>query len=102
MRTNKVRRRPGRPAVPMESRGLRPYDPRWGTPKRWEIIHALHRHRKLLDSGELTHCDLAAKIGTSISYLSIVKNSPWGQCNLRVLEMWEEPRAANSNEETTE
>ncbi len=79
VRTYKRPRRPGRPAVPMDGRGHRPYDPRWGTPKRWAIIFALHRYRQELDSGELTHCDLAEYLGTSISYLSITKNSVWGQ-----------------------
>ena len=74
--------RPGRPAVPMEGRGHRPYDPCWGTPKRRMIVRALYRHRKALDSGAMTHCDLARMIGTSISYLSITKNSLWGQREL--------------------
>ena len=88
--------RPGRPAVPMEGRGHRPYDPRWGTSKRWRIIFALHDHRDELDSGELRHCDLATMIDVSISYLSTTKNSVWGQWMLRKFASMEGAQDAES------
>ncbi len=81
--------RPGRPAGPTEDRGLRPYDPLWSTPKRRRIIQAVHEHRGELERGDLNLCDLARMIGTSLSYLSIVKNSPWGQRQLRMLALVE-------------
>ena len=81
--------RPGRPDGPTEDRGLRPYDPRWSTPKRRRIIQAVHEHRRELERGDLNLCDLARMIGTSGSYLSIVKNSPWGQRQLRMLALVE-------------
>ena len=76
---------PGRPAGPTEGRGERPYDPRRWTSKRQRIIQAVHYHRDALERGDLRLCDLAEMIPTSISYLSIVKNSPWGQGQLRAL-----------------
>ena len=82
MRTH---RRPGRPAGPTEGRGERPYDPRRSTPRRLEIIFAVHAYRAPLERGDLLLCDLAAMLGTSLSYLSVVKNSPWGQQGLRAL-----------------
>ena len=81
--------RPGRPAGPTEGRGLRPYDPRWSTPKRRRIIQAVHEYRRELERGDLNLCDLARMIGTSLSYLSIVKNSPWGQRQLLMLALEE-------------
>ncbi len=78
-------RRPGRPAGPTQGRGHRPYDPRRSTHKRLAIIRAIHENQEALDEGSLTLCDLAAEIGTSISYISIVKNSAWGQEQLRAL-----------------
>ena len=88
-RTNRHPRRPGRPAGPTEDRGERPYDPRRWTARRQEIISVVHRNRRALERGDLTLCDLAAVISTSPSYLSIVKNSPWGQRQLHVLAMAE-------------
>ena len=78
-------RRPGRPAGPAEDRGQRPYDPRRWTARRQEIISAIHRNREALERGHLMLCELAVMLGTSPSYLSIVKNSPWGQRRLRAL-----------------
>ena len=78
-------KRPGRPAEPMEGRGERPYDPRRWTPKRQKIILGIYRNRAALEQGDLLLCDLARELGTSLSYLSIVKNSPWGQERLRML-----------------
>jgi len=92
IRTIRLPRRTGRPAGPTEGRGQRPYDPRRSTPKRQRIILALHRNRDALERGDLTLCDLAYKLGTSISYLSIVKNSPWGQRQLSLLAKHEEQR----------
>ena len=79
------KQRPGRPAVRKMGLSQRPYDPRTGTPKRRAIIQAIHRHREALDRGVLTHSDLAAEIGCSLSYMSITKNSHWGQQYLRFL-----------------
>ena len=87
-------RRPGRPAIPKEDRGLRPYDPRWGTPRRLEIIFALHLYRKELERGDLTHCELAQYLDTAISYLSITKNCPWGQDMLRRMAVLERDKIA--------
>ena len=42
-----------------------------------------------LERGDLKLCELAEMLGTSPSYLSIVKNSPWGQRRLRILAMAE-------------
>ena len=81
--------RPGRPAGPTEGRGDRPYDPRRWTPKRQRIIQAVHLHRAALERGDLTLSGLAAMIDTSPSYLSIVKNSLWGQRQLHVLAVAE-------------
>ena len=94
MRTYRLPRRPGRPAVPMEGRGHRPYDPRWGTPRRWEIIFALYLYREELECGDLTHCELAECLGTAISYLSITKNSIWGQEMLRRMAVLERDKIA--------
>ncbi len=77
--------RPGRPPGPTENRGERPYDPRRWTARRQEIILAVHRNRAALERCDLLLCDLAAMLGTSLSYLSIVKNSPWGQQRLQAL-----------------
>ena len=85
IRTYTLHNRPGRPAGPAEGRGERPYDPRRSTTKREKIIFAVHAYRAALEQGDLLLCDLAAVIGTSLSYLSIVKNSPWGQRELRAL-----------------
>ena len=82
-RTHTHPNRPGRPAGPTEGRGEKPYDPRCSTARRQEIIRTVHRYRNALENGDLTLCDLAAMLGTSPSYLSIVKNSPWGQQRLR-------------------
>ncbi len=89
MRTYDLPKRLGRPAGPTEDRGLRPYDPRWSTPKRRLIVQAVHKHRRELDHGDLKLCDLTRMIGTSVSYLSVVKNSPWGQQQLRKLALAE-------------
>ncbi len=89
-------RRPGRPAIPKEGRGHRPYDPRWGTPRRWEIIFALHLYREELESGDLTHCELAKYLGTAISYLSITKNCIWGQEMLRRMAVLERDKIAKA------
>ena len=77
--------RPGRPAGPPEGRGQRPYDPRWGTRKRMKILSAVYTYRRELARGDIKLCEIAPMIGTSISYLSTVKNSPWGQ---RILRTW--------------
>ena len=84
-RTYRHPNRPGRPPGPTEDRGERPYDPRRSTARRQKIIWAVYRYRKALERGDLRLCDLAAMLGTSPSYLSIVKNSPWGQRRLRAL-----------------
>ena len=78
--------RAGRPAGPMEGRGERPYEPRRGTAKREIIIQGVHRNQRALDLVELLLCDLARELDTSNSYLSIVKNSPWGLRRLRKLQ----------------
>ena len=88
-RTYDLPNRLGRPAGPTEGRGLRPYDPLWSTPKRRRIVQAVHAHRRELERGDLKLCDLARMIGTSVSYLSVVKNSPWGQQQLRKLALAE-------------
>ncbi len=77
--------RPGRPPGPGEDRGEKPYDPRRPTPLRQLIIRTVYRNRKALERGDLTLCAIAGKLGTSPSHLSIVKNSPWGQRELRHL-----------------
>ena len=77
--------RPGRPAGPPEGRGHRPYDPRWGTRKRMGILRAVYQYRRVLASGDVKLSEIASLIGTSISYLSTVKNSVWGQ---RMLRNW--------------
>ena len=91
-RTYDLPNRLGRPAGPTEGRGLRPYNPLWSTPKRRRIVQAVHAHRRELEHGDLKLCDLAGMIGTSVSYLSVVKNSPWGQQQLRKLIMQESSR----------
>ena len=77
--------RVGRPPGPTPGRGHRPYDPRWGTAKRMAILQTVYAHRHALAGGEVLLCDLAAMIGTSISYLSTTKNSHWGQ---QILQWW--------------
>ena len=52
---------------------------------RWKILHALHRHREELASGEMRYHDIAAEVGTSFSYLGIVKDSAWGKRRLHRL-----------------
>ena len=94
MKAYGLHRRPGRPAGPPEGRGHRPYDPRWGTPRRWEIIFALHLYREELECGDLTHCELSKFLGTAISYLSITKNSIWGQEMLRRMAVLESDKIA--------
>ncbi len=91
--TNSVSRpnRPGRPPGPTEGRGHRPYDPRRTTPKRERIICAVHSYRREIDSGDIQLCEIASLTNTSPSYLSIVKNSPWGQAGCA---FWIESRAA--------
>ena len=56
---------------------------------RQEIISAIHRNREALERGHLMLCELAVMLGTSPGYLSIVKNSPWGQRRLRALAAME-------------
>ena len=77
--------RVGRPPGPTPGRGHRPYDPRWATPKRMEILETVYAHRHALAGGEVLLCELAAMIGTSLSYLSTTKNSHWGQ---QILRWW--------------
>jgi len=89
-------RRPGRPAIPKKDRGQRPYDPRWGTPRRLELIFALHLYREELKRGDLTHCELAKHLSTSISYLSTTKNCPWGQDMLRRMVVLERDKIAKA------
>ncbi len=89
-------RRPGRPAIPKEDRGHRPYDPRWGTPRRLELIFALYLYREELKCGDLTHCELAKYLGTAISYLSITKNCIWGQEMLRRMAVLERDKIAKA------
>lgn len=84
-RTYRHPNRPGRPPGPTEDRAERSYDPGRSTARRQEIIWAVHRYRKALERGDLRICALAADRGTSLSYLSIVKNSPWGRRMLRML-----------------
>jgi hypothetical protein len=81
--------RPGRPPGPSEDRGEKPYDPRKSTARRQEIIRAVHRNRKALERGDITLSGIAAMLGTSPSYLSIVKNSSWGRRRLHYLEALE-------------
>lgn len=85
VRTYQLANRPGRPAGRMEGLGERPYDPRRWTAKREKIIQGIHRNRAALERGDLLLCDLARELDTSLSYLSIVKNSLWGQRWLRKL-----------------
>ena len=73
----------GRPKGPPPGRGHRHYDPRGATPKRLEILTAVYECRREIAEGEIRLCDLAATLGTSNSYLSITKNSIWGQHTLR-------------------
>ncbi len=77
--------RTGRPAGPPEGRGHRPYDPRWGTRKRMEILRAVYQYRRELANGDIKLCEIASVIGTANSYLSNVKNCVWGQ---RILRNW--------------
>ena len=86
----------GGPVGSMEDRGQRRHDPSVGTPMRWKILHALHRHRQELANGEMRYHDIAAEIGTSTSYLRIVKNSAWGKGRLRRLAS-NEPKITPSN-----
>ena len=83
------RPRPGRPAGPTKGRGQRHYDPKLATEKQWRIIRAVHRYRPMLNSGDMRYCELANYLGTSVSYMSIVKNSRWGQSMLQYLEILE-------------
>ena len=69
----------GRPKGPTPGRGDRPYDPRRATPKRLGILAAVYEYRREIAHGDIRLCDLADALGTSISYLSITKNSLWGQ-----------------------
>ena len=75
----------GRPKGPPPDRGHRPYDPRGATRKRMKILAAVYKYRREIAQGEIRLCDLAAALGTSISYLSITKNSIWGQ---QILRSW--------------
>lgn len=77
--------RPGRPAGPTPDRGMKSYDPVRGTAKREVIVRAIHAFRGDLENGTLLLSDLALVIGTSFSYLSLVKNSAWGQRRLAAL-----------------
>ncbi len=85
-RTIYVPRHAGRPAVPDPDRGLKAYDPRRRTSKRDQIIIAILDNREALDRGDLLYGDLARQIGTAPSYMSIVKNSPWGQRRMQQLQ----------------
>lgn len=77
--------RAGRPAGPDQDRASKSYDPRRTTSTREKIVLAVFKNQHALTTGQLLLCDLAASIGTSISYLSIVKNSTWGQNRLKQL-----------------
>ena len=48
-----------------------------------KILAAVYKYRREIAEGQIRLCDLAAALGTSISYLSITKNSLWGQHLLR-------------------
>ena len=85
-RTIYMPNRPGRPAGPTENRGLKPYDPRRWTSKRAQIIQAIFENNEALTRGDMLYSELARAIGTSPSYLSLTKNSPWGQQRLRELQ----------------
>lgn len=75
----------GRPKGPTPGRGHRPYDPGRPTPKRLAMLSAIYGCRRDLANDRIRLCELAEYLGTSISYLTITKNSPWGQ---QVLRSW--------------
>ena len=77
--------RPGHPAGPPPGRGHRHYDPRWATRKRMLILATVFELRRELRAGRVRHCEIAEHLGTCISYVSITKNSIWGQ---RILRAW--------------
>ncbi len=52
-----------------------------------QILTTLFNYRHLLRAGRVRHCEIAEQLGTSISYVSITKNSLWGQ---RLLQSWSE------------